>query len=159
MKASIDFAKIDPKSRSCESFPTSLATSAIFSCTHYYTSSMSTFRKSFEQTTGVELSAVFQTCNSLARIQIQVDDSSLIAVGNYPIIYFDDSTQEFVFVGGYDPPPASYSVLIQASIQEKATFTTHTFEFNLVVGSSFSSECIELTPEPEPIVEETDPCL
>lgn len=111
------------------------------------------------EVSGFELASVFISCNVLERVMIQVDDSSLQEAGPFPLVYFDDTSKAFVFVGGYLPPTGTYPIGVQAILQEADSFKVSSFTFDLIVDSdSYFTNCAEQVAEDE--AQEAEPlCL
>jgi hypothetical protein len=92
-----------------------------------------TFRVPFDASSLGNIPFSSVECNASSRLTVQVDDSSLNV--EHSIVYFDNATQEFVFLGDQAPPTGTYQILVTAVLKTDKKYVTKSFTFNLVVGS------------------------
>jgi hypothetical protein len=154
-KQHIDFTAATPNKNTCDVLPTSIFTRKAGTLqTVYYEPMTSTFRIPFEDEDAGNSPFDFDTCKAADRIFIQIDDSKLQTAGYFPIVYFDDAKQEFVFVGGYSPPFDTYEITVWGFIQTEFSFKHASFSFDLVIGSApMLEDEVEVAAEEEVISE------
>jgi hypothetical protein len=144
----VDFSPVNFLSRDCDSFSDSRTgvTPGKLPVIHYLQNT-ETFRVPFDSEELESHPFNFNTCNAASRSSVLIDDSAVPSA--HSIVYFDSTSQEFVFIGRQAPALGTYQVKETAVVRDATHFIQSSFEFDLAVVSELPSPDASTSSESE----------